>query len=202
VQLDLALPAKFEIGSVLDLIGAHVRLPGNEEDEEDDVIVASPFAEDRTALQQYLLDLMDHTTVVDARVIPGRINVNLAPRAVLLGVPGMEGTLVERIVATRRRATASDDPRRRHAAWLLTEGLVDLAQMKALLPYLTAGGDVFRAQVIGYLDEGGAASRVELVVDATSRPPRRVYWKDLRLFGHGYPTESLGAPPPGLRPAG
>ena len=51
--------------------------------------------------------------------------------------------------------------------------------MKALQPYLTGGGDVVRAQVIGFFDESGPSMRVETVVDATTNPPRQVYWKDL-----------------------
>ncbi len=210
ISFDLSLPAEFEIDSVLDLIGARVRIPDPDPPDEEaadepdgesgDLLIESPFADDRFAMREYLPVLLDRTTTLRTRVIPGRVNVNLAPRAVLVGVPGLDRTMVERIVAMRRATGEFDDPVRRHPTWLLGEGLVDREQMRAMLPYLTCGGDVFRAQIVGYFDEGGAASRVELILDATSSPPRRVYWKDLRLFGHGYPTESLGAQSPGLRP--
>ena len=107
-------------------------------------------------------------------------------------MPGMDAALVEQILATRP-APGRDDAQRRDPTWLLSEGLIDLPQMKALLPYLTGGGDVVRAQVIGRFDAPGPSMRIETVVDATTNPPRQVYWKDLRLLGRGYRLESLGA---------
>ena len=85
-----------------------------------------------------------------------------------------------------------NDPGRRHATWLLTEGLVDLDQMKELSRYLTGRGDVFRAQVIAGYGGGGLSARAELVVDGTGSPPRQLYWKDMRLLGRGFPLEALG----------
>jgi hypothetical protein len=143
-------------------------------------------------IRQHLPRLMDRTSVVSDPVIYGRVNVNLAPREVLRAVPGMDAALVEQVLRARR-APGRDDPERRDPTWLWSEGLVDLAQMKALLPYLTAGGDVVRAQVIGWFDAPGPSMRVETVIDATTDPPRQVYWKDLRLLGRGYPLASLGA---------
>lgn len=218
--LDLSRPAKFKISTVLDLIGAEVQLPrvtgrpfgGSLEQTPTDgkvvvgnkpsplggppEIVESPFVDDRAAMREYLPVLLDHATVISATTIGGRINVNLAPRAVLLGVPGLDGATVEQIVTARGSLRAASDGNRRHPTWLLTGGLVDLPQMKALMPYLTAGGDVFRAQIVGFFDRRGASARVEVVLDATCTPPRQVYYKDLRLLGHGYPLISLGAVPP------
>jgi len=227
---DFSVPGRFEIASVLDLIGGRVRVPEAPEPDrvtdpndglaleaefapEGDLspeeapdpndqtyqIVESPLANDRIAMRRYLPDLLDHATVDRAPVIRGRINVNLAPRAVLLAVPGLDGAIVEQIVAARRSAVGRDDPNRRHATWLLTEGLVDLPQMKAVMPYLTTDGDVYRAQIVGFFDEPGPTARAELVLDATRTPPRQVYYKDLRLLGLGYPLEALGAAPPTSR---
>jgi len=192
VDVDVSKPAKFKIASVLDLVGAEVRMPGKTREDED-VILENPFSEDPQAMRDYLPKLLDHVTVDKSTVIRGRINVNEAPRAVLQSVPGIDDTLVDRIISARGRQGNQQDPVRRHPTWLLTEGLVDLKQMKALLPYLTSGGDVFRAQVVGYFDEPGPIGRAELVIDATSTPPRQVYWKDLRLLGLGYPPDTLGA---------
>ncbi len=65
--------------------------------------------------------------------------------------------------------------------------------MRQLVPYLTAGGDVFRAQVVASYDGSGPSARAEVVVDGTTSPPRQVYWKDLRLLGRGFSPETLGA---------
>ncbi len=228
LDVDLALPGKFQLDCVLDLVDARVRVPlpparsepqrpgdtVNEEDKPADtpthVVVASPLGSDdralrgddralrgdNRALRDLLPELLDQVSVSGAEVIRGRINVNLATRPVLAAVPGLELATVEQIVARRRSPGASNDPNFRHATWLLTEGLVDLPRMKALMPYLTAGGDVFRAQIVGFFDDAPRSDRVELVIDATRRPPRQVYWKNLRLLGNGYPLQALGAKPP------
>ena len=183
--LDFGRPSHFRIESILDLIGVSIALsnpplpPWR--------IVESPFSADRLAMRSYLPVLLDQTTVVPDAVLRGRVNVNAAPRAVLRGVPGMEEHLVESIVSGRR--TAGDDPERRHPTWLLTDGLVDVQQMKVLLPHVTCGGQVYRAQVIGYFEEGGPIARAEVVVDATVTPPRPVSWTDLRLRGRGFSHE-------------
>ena len=64
--------------------------------------------------------------------------------------------------------------------------------MKALLPYLTGGGDVVRGQMWGYDDQPGLSLRAELVIDAASTPPRQIYWKDLSLLVGGDVRELLG----------
>ena len=193
-RLDLSLPAQHKISSVLDLVGANVRTPRKNDPKRP--ILEGPFRDDPAAMREYLPKLLDHTTLVKAKVIRGRINVNRAPRAVLRAVPELEQGVVEQIIAARGPQDGPDDPNRRHATWLLTEGLVELKQMKALMPYLTGGGDVYRAQIVGYFDRPGPSARVEIVVDATGTQPRQVYWKDLRLLGRGYSPELLGAEPP------
>jgi DNA uptake protein ComE-like DNA-binding protein len=236
-RIDFSLPGKVKIATVLDLLGVKVQVPcagrkepvfpenpfgngdgdGNGNGDGESIILENPFGDgalgdgdDPIAMCRELPKLLDYVSVLGDRVIPGRINVNLASRDVLRGVPTMDEAIVQRIVASRGGQTVEGDPvegnpvegnaDRRHATWLLTEGLVDLDQMKALMPYLTGGGDVFRAQVVGYFDTPGPTARVEVVLDATTTPPRRVYWKDLRLLGLGYPRETLI--PPTLRSTG
>jgi hypothetical protein len=184
------LPGKVRIESILDLADASVRIES--EKGKAALVLASPLTSQPAQMSQHLPRLMDRTSVVSDRVIYGRVSVNLAPREVLLAVPGMDAALVEQILAARP-APGSVDPQRRGSAWLVCEGLVDLETMRALEPYLTGGGDVVRAQVIGYFDAPGPSMRIETVIDATANPPRQVYWKDLRLLGRGYALESLGA---------
>ena len=88
--------------------------------------------------------------------------------------------------------STSADPARRYETWLLSEGVVTLAEMKALMPFVCGGGNVYRAQVVGYFQGGQAASRAEVVFDATSPLPRVVLWRDLSHLGRGYALETLG----------
>ena len=214
-EVDLSLPARFQIDSVLDLIGAKIRIPRDEtldrhddplglsddplnllEDEgpqeEGDLIIESPFEDDPVAMPDYLPTLVDRTTTIKDVIINGRVNVNLAPRAVLTGIPGLEPQTVERIIAGRGRGIDETSPSYRHATWLLTEEIVDVAQMKGLMPYVTGAGDVFRAQIVGFHQSSGLSARAEVVVDATVSPPRQIYWKDVSLLGRGYSLDTLG----------
>jgi hypothetical protein len=50
----------------------------------------------------------------------------------------------------------------------LAKGVVTLDQMKLLTPFMTAGGDVYRAQLVGYFDGGNASARAEVVCDAAT----------------------------------
>jgi len=193
IQIDFSHAARFEIESVLDLIGVWVAI--EEQGSKHRVFVESPFQEDATLMRQYLPILLDWTAIDDEPILRGRINVNLAPRPVLASVPGMDDVLIEQIVAARESGGNSQDDARRHPTWLVTEGVVDLERMKIFMPFLTAGGDVYRAQVLGYFDGPGPSGRAEVVVDATRMPPRQIYWKDLRLLGLGYDVEELGGAP-------
>ena len=53
---------------------------------------------------------------------------------------------------------------------------------------------MYRAQIVGYFDEPAPTMRVEVVLDATTQPPRQLYWKNLRDLGLGYPRNLLGVP--------
>ncbi len=125
-------------------------------------------------------------------MIPGRININQAPKVVLLGIPGLTADMVDQIISMRIQNPQDADASRRYETWLLDEGIVNLDQMKALMPFVTGGGSVFRAQVIGYFDAGGPAARLEVVIDASSNTPRMVFWRDISHLGRGYPVEVLG----------
>ena len=144
------------------------------------------------AMIGYLPTLLDHVTVNKAPVIPGRININEASRTVLLGIPEMTEELADEIIANRQAVSDEDDPNRRHATWILTEGLVTLDEMRALMPFVTAGGDVYRAQFVGYFDGGGPSARLEVVIDASAPVPRVLFWRDISHLGRGYALETLG----------
>jgi hypothetical protein len=83
-------------------------------------------------------------------------------------------------------------PLRRSEAWLLAEGIVTLTEMKSLSAFLCGGGDVYRAQVVGYFQGGQAASRAEVLLDATASPPRILLYRDISHLGRGYALETLG----------
>jgi len=189
-EIDLGVRARHEFASVLDLVGASVEMPAKA-GQSSRSVVRSPLKASRQAMGETLPNLLDYVTVGGDQVIRGRVSVIEAPEEVLAAVPGMTEELAQRIVARRRAMSPRQDGTRRHPTWLLAEGLVDLEEMKALLPYVTCGGDAYRAQIVGFFDDRGPVSSAEVVVDATSDPPRQVYYKDLRLLGRGYALDAL-----------
>ena len=83
-------------------------------------------------MNTYLPKLFDNTTVQSGKSIPGRININQAPRTVLMCIPGMTSDIVDQIIANRvlDPTTAPED--QHYEVWPLMEGIVPLKTMKAL----------------------------------------------------------------------
>lgn len=218
VSLDLSQPAEYRIESILDLIEARVFLPPESQPDDDlldesleDLLeipleefselsegsqpmreVPNPFADQRDQLRDDLPRWFDLTTTVDQDVIRGRVNINQAGRLILLGIPELDESLVDRILAARDAFSSDAGDQYRYPIWLYTEGLVDLEQMRRLEPYLTCGGDVYRAQIVAFGESTRLVARGEVVLDASVSPPRQVYWKDLGLLGRGFTDAELG----------
>jgi hypothetical protein len=145
-------------------------------------------------MQTYLPKLMEFLAVNSSKTIPGRLNVNQAPRALIAGIPGLDPSAVDQIIANRDVTIGQQRPEQKYETWLLQDSIVDLPTMKKLMSMVTSGGNVYRAQVVGFFDADGPADRVEVVVDATQNPPIvRRRW-NLRDLGPGYSPEVLGVP--------
>jgi DNA uptake protein ComE-like DNA-binding protein len=158
------------------------------------IVIDAAFSEERSAMQSYLPLLMDNLAVNAQPSIPGRLNINQAPRQLLNGVPGLSATAVEQIIANRDVTLGLQGPEQLHETWILMDGIVELDDMKKLMALVTSGGSVYRAQVVGgFFAPGGPVDRLEFVVDATKTPPVvRRRW-ELRDLGPGYSMEVLGA---------
>jgi len=192
-QLNMDLQPSTPIGSILDLVGAQVQYTFS--GAQTATTLTSPFT--ATGLASFLPQLMDYCTVNPAATIPGRVNINQCSAPVLNGlmscVPGMSTDVAAKILAQRTVDPTSADPSRRYETWILTEGLVTLDQMKILMPFMCGGGAAYRCQVVGFFQNGQAASRAEVVFDATSPLPHILLWRDLTHLGRGYSMEMLGA---------
>ncbi len=189
-ELDLSQKGKYTIPRVLDLIGVKVKVKFVGDDKTK--TLESPFANIPGLMNSYLPKLMDYVTATQSQALSGRININQAPRIVLQGIPGMTTEIVDQIVSQREPDPARRDPNHRHETWILAEGIVTLDQMKALSPFVTGGGCVFRTQVVGYFDSEGPDTRIEAILDAGKTPPRVIFWRDMSHLGRGYPREMLG----------
>ncbi len=164
--------------------------------------LTSPLANTAAAIQENVAHIMEALTLTDTPYIDGRININLAPREILVGLPPLASnpSLVDSIVGAQIKNSSGQSstplpPDRQTTAWLVTTGLISVNQLEQLDPFITARGDVFHFQSIGYFDGGGPTARVEAVIDATQVPPQVVFMRDLTEFGRGfssYPLPSSG----------
>ena len=158
------------------------------------VVIDPVFPNEPGAMQTYLPKLMEFLAVNDSPAIPGRLNINQAPRALIAGIPGLDPSAVDQIIANRDVTIGQQRPEQKYETWLLQDSIVDLPTMKKLMSLVTSGGNVYRAQVVGFFDADGSADRIEFVVDATQDPPViRRRW-NLRDSGAGYSPEVLGVP--------
>lgn len=190
---DLAGGAKFQIKSVWELLGEYSRAKTNYTAGATNKELTSPLA---SGFEDQLPDLLDKLTVSPDTYLEGRININQARREVLIGLPNMTETIVDAILAAQP-VDADGQPdtdviaSRSTTGWLFTEGLVDIWGMRALDPFITSHGDVYRAQIMGFFDGGGPVSRIEVIVDGTEIPPRVVFHRDLDALGRGYTRQQF-----------
>lgn len=189
MPFDPAKQSRTKFSQVLDLIGSKIQVQGGQGGNQ---IYNSPFSSEIIAMGLYLPQLLDNVTISESPVLPGRINVNQAPKALLQAVPGMTEEILTEILSRRSPEADPNMPLRRSEAWLLAEGIVTLTEMKSLSAFLCGGGDVYRAQVVGYFQGGQAASRAEVLLDATASPPRILLYRDISHLGRGYALETLG----------
>jgi hypothetical protein len=185
-RFDLSGGGETKLNQILDLIDSTVTVGQGDNAE----TYASPFSGDLISMSIYLPLLMDALTTQDVAMMPGRINLNQCPAEILYGMGLLTEEQVEAILEAREAET--DDLNRQFETWPLIEGIVTLDQMRQLMPLLTAGGDIFRAQIVGYFEGTGASHRSEVIIDATTVNPKIVSWRDLSHLGRGFELSVLG----------
>jgi hypothetical protein len=193
-SLDFNSQRSRSISSLFELVGAEVEMPGPTP-ESPKVRYPSPL-NDATTRRQMLPILLDKFTTSRSQELPGLININTAPYAVLAGLPGLQDSDVSTIVGQRPRPAdaASADPVYQTPAWLVTEAGLDAKKVQAIDRYITARTQVYRVQAVGYFDRGGPAARVEAVIDLNQGYPRVLYRRDLSELGKGFDTRGSSTP--------
>lgn len=179
VNLDFSVEPTATLSTPLDLVGARVIV--------DQTAYQSPITTAKDAANiERLYTLLDYASTSASTTIIGRVNVNTAPRAVLLALPGISAADVQKIMSERPDPEKQLPAEYRHATWLYAKDVVDLEQMRALYNKTTGLGDVYRGQIIGFLDHSDEIARAEVVIDGSTVPPRQVFYKDLTSLGKGF----------------
>lgn len=167
-------------GSLATLVTGYVELPRAPDAKPDDptVVAYSPLL-DPAKRAAMLPALMDRTTIKQAVEMVPRINVNTAPREVLMAVPGMTDAYADAIVSGRQ-SQPPGDPAYVSGAWLLASNTLPPTAYKAMEKYITGGTMVYRVQSVGYLEgTGGPVARMEAVIDTNQGAPRFLLVRDL-----------------------
>lgn len=199
IDWDAGPTSQRKFQSVVDLIDARVVVEEDEEDVEDEAETAKSYLDSPMNFVNRGLTLpvaMSSLTHYEGNSIPGRINVMQAPRRVLNAIPFLTTDQIDRIIEVRENEL--DQPEtvdivRRHETWLWAELVVDLDTMKKLMPFVCAGGDVYRAEITGFFADGAGSSRAEVVFDTTQPKPRLLFWRDKSHLEAGYSMEVLGS---------
>jgi type II secretory pathway component PulK len=174
------------ISSLFELINTTVSIPSSDPKGQP-TRYPSPL-NDRGTQQELLPVLFDKVTTLRSAEIPGRININTAPAAVLATLPGLTDTDVQNILSRRPSISGTDtpDPIFQTPAWLLTQANLAPDKLRTLDKYITTRSQVYRLQSVGYFDGGGPTARLEAVIDINGGRPRIVHWRDLTELGKGF----------------
>jgi len=131
--------------------------------------------------------IADQLTTNGGKTLRGLINVNTAPKQVLLCLPGLEESDVSALMTAR----AGDNLDRTSIAWVAEA----LPQEKAVAigSYLTSRSYQFSADIVSVAGNGRAFRRCRIVVDARKSPPQVVYRQDLTPLGWPLEPELLDA---------
>jgi len=140
--------------------------------------------------------IADRLTTTRERTLTGLINVNTAPREVLLCLPGLEESDVDALM-TKRSAPDTDLTT---IAWVADV----LSPEKARLvgDVITTRSFQFSADILGVSGSGRAFRRYRAVVDARTSPPRVLYWEEVTHLGWPLAPEILAEMRAGRSPAG
>jgi len=130
--------------------------------------------------------IVDHLTTSDEESFPGLVNVNTAPKAVLLCLPELEESDVEALLSRRSSDQGLDS-----IAWV-TE-VLNQEKAIAIGSYITTRSFQYSADILGIAGNGRAYKRYKAVFDMSQQTPRIVYWKSLTSFGWPLNEEIVAA---------
>ena len=121
--------------------------------------------------------IADRLTTSSAQTLPGLVNVNAAPKEVLMCLPGLEESDVEELLSYR---TANSEELT-SIAWAAQ--VLDRAKGVGIGSYITVRSYQYSADIVCLSGNGRAYKRYKAVFDTQGTTPRVVYWKTLTDFG-------------------
>lgn len=121
--------------------------------------------------------IADRLTTVESDTLVGLVNVNKAPREVLLCLPELEESDVESLLARRESADADLES----IAWVAD--VLDAEKAAAVGGHITTRSFQYSADLVGLAGDGRAYKRYKAVIDTRERTARVVYFRPLTSLG-------------------
>lgn len=176
--------------SLIDLFGGQVRISRNGQD----TLLQSPWPADPGTIRRVLPMFEQTLTLTGEPVLIGRINVNEAPAPVLLSIPGMNENIVRAIGSIQSTIDQSEQGSGEFnsVAWLVSRGLISLADLREMAPYITTGGDVRGGFAIGQMTGHIPVACTRFLLDCSMPESRLLQSQDLRIM----PAAMLGLATP------
>jgi hypothetical protein len=113
----------------------------------------------------------------------GMVNINTAPKAVLMALPQFTETEADTIIAYRESNLIGEDPADiPNISWLL-DCEIDPTILAAAAPYITGSSTVYSADIVTVSRDGRAFKRVKIVVDTSTGTPQIIYRRDMTELG-------------------
>jgi hypothetical protein len=184
-RLESATTNGQQVNSIAQLAGTYLTVQAASGDKGATIYNSPLNSSERMA--ELLEPLLDKTAAKEeVELIPG-INVNVAPREVIAGLPGLELADVDAIMAARQGADVAELGTT--GAWLISAAGLTPQKFQAIEKYVTGTSMVYRVQAVGYITGGGPVSRVEAVIDTNLGMPRIIYFRDLGALDNprGFP---------------
>ncbi|MHC4994098.1 MAG: type II secretion system minor pseudopilin [Planctomycetota bacterium] len=134
---------------------------------------------------------LPYITTSEDETLKGLININTAPRAILMTLPSLEEEDVDQLLERRTEALseAGEDEYGIQINPGITWVTEALDQVKAVQigQYLTTESFQSTADIVAVSPEGRSYERFRMVYDTTGEEPRVMYWK--RLTHLGWPLD-------------
>jgi type II secretory pathway component PulK len=121
--------------------------------------------------------IADQLTTSSEQTLSGLVNVNTAPKAVLLCLPGLEESDVEKLLSYR----IANSDKLTSIAWVTQ--VLERTKAVGIGSYITVRSRQYSADIVCLSGNGRAYKRYKAVIDTQETTPRVVYWKTLTHFG-------------------
>ncbi len=163
--------------------GASIKLLFGEDTNRNGVLDRNEDATGDGRLDRGIYNLVTVYSREGSRV--GLINVNTAPREVLLCLPGLTDSDVAALLVKRAQNTTAST----NIGWL-TSALSN-EKAAAIRNLITGSSFQFSADIVSIAGNGRAFRRCRIVVDASNSPPKVIYRQDWTGLGWPLPPQIL-----------